>query len=77
VGACGVGISKADWETDLVSAKLEGMSTVMAPPKRGVFVNDIFAGSGYELGFCREVLGLMLLMWHVVRGLYVCVEKFW
>jgi hypothetical protein len=26
----------------LVSAKLEGRSTVIAPPKRGIVLNDIF-----------------------------------
>jgi hypothetical protein len=53
-----VHISKAGWATDLVSAKLEGMSTVMAPPKRGVFVNDIFADQGMELGIMEGVAGV-------------------
>jgi hypothetical protein len=43
--------------TDLVSAKLEGRSTVMAPPKRGVFVNDIFGEWRCGVGSEVEVDG--------------------
>jgi hypothetical protein len=64
-------------ERYLVSAKLEGRSTVIAPPKRGVVLNDIFFlssrcyGIDCEYGDRERGSGLLLFLHGVVRGLYM------
>jgi hypothetical protein len=57
---------------NLVSAKLEGRSTVIAPPKNSVFVNAIFGSLVcFEVRIWREVCRSVLLSLHDV-GWFIC-----